>query len=108
MDLKKIYIYIYTHTYIYINDQTIDLKKFRKNEKLEICAVEIKLKSTNIILGCIIRAPSGNMLEFLDTLNDVLGYLYHPLTELIICGDINVNYLTENENQTKLDTMHTT
>jgi len=55
----------------------------------------------------IYRAPSGNMCEFLDILDDVLGYyLYHPLTELIICGDINVNYLTENENQTKLDTVH--
>lgn len=65
------------------------------------------MKSTNIILGCIYRAPSGNMREFLDILDDALGYLYHPLTELIICGDnINVNYLTEKENQTKLDTVH--
>jgi len=56
----------------------------------------------------IYRAPSGNMREFLDILDDVLGYLYHPLTELIICGDINVNYLTENENQTKLYTVHIT
>jgi len=48
------------------------------------------------------------MLEFLDILDDVLGYLYHPLTELIIRGDINVNHLTENENQTKLDTVHIT
>ena len=49
-----------------INDQTIDLKQFCTDEKLEICAVEIKLKSTNIILGCIYRTPSGNMREFRD------------------------------------------
>ena len=106
MDLRNIYIYIhihiYTHTYIYINDQTIDLKKFRTDEKLEICTVEIKLKSTNIILGCKNRAPSGNLLEFLDILDDVLGYLYHPLTELITCGDINVNYLRENKTKLNL------
>jgi len=66
------------------------------------------LKSTNIILGCIYIAPSGNMCEFLHIIDDVLGYVYHPVTQLIICGDINVNYLTENENQTKLGTVHIT
>jgi len=106
VELNKIYIDKYI--YIYINDHTIDLKQFRTDEKVEICAVEIKFKSTNIILGYINRAPSENMLEFLDILDDVLGYLYHPLTELIIRGDINVNHLTENENQTKLDTVHIT
>jgi hypothetical protein len=88
-----------------INDQTIDLKQFCTDETLEICAVHMKLKSTKIILGCIYRAPSGNMCEFLDILDDGFGYVYHPLTELTICADININYLTENENQTKLDTV---
>jgi len=53
-------------------------------------------------------SPSGNMHEFLDMLDDVLRYMYHPLTELIICEDINTNCLTETENQTKLDTVHIT
>jgi hypothetical protein len=66
------------------------------------------LKSTNIIRGCIYVAPSGNMHEFPDVLDDVLRYLYHPLTELIICGDTNTNCLTETENQTKLDRVHIT
>ena len=48
------------------------------------------------------------MHEFLDMLDDVLRYMYHPLTELIICEDINTNCLTETENQTKLDTVHIT
>lgn len=48
------------------------------------------------------------MCEFLHIIDDVLGYVYHPVTQLIICGDINVNYLTENENQTKLGTVHIT
>ena len=46
--------------------QTIDLKHICRDKILEICSVKIKLKSTEIILGCIYRAPSGSINEFLD------------------------------------------
>jgi exonuclease III len=41
------------------------------------------------------RAPSGEVNEFLRRLGAPLKYLYNEKSEVIICGDINVNYLNE-------------
>jgi hypothetical protein len=48
------------------------------------------------------RAPSGNIYQFVDLLDDVLKCLHHLLSISILCGDINANYLTENNNKIKL------
>jgi endonuclease/exonuclease/phosphatase family metal-dependent hydrolase len=42
---------------------------------------------------CIFKSPAGNFYQFLKLLDIMLTSLYHPKTEFIICGDINVDYL---------------
>jgi hypothetical protein len=46
------------------------------------------------------RAPSGDVNEFLIRLDATLKYLYNPKSEFIIHGDININYLNENNQKT--------
>jgi exonuclease III len=43
------------------------------------------------------RAPTGNFNLFLHRLDDILKTLYKVDTQLIICGDINIDYLTDND-----------
>jgi hypothetical protein len=85
-----------------IKYQTIDMKQYCRDKIFEMCVVKLKLQSAKLILGCIYRAPSGNIHQFLDLLDSVLKCLNHSSVDFILCGDINVNYLIENKNKGKL------
>ena len=57
---------------------------------------------------CIItiyRTPSGNFTYFLQNFDNVLQFLYTPSTHIIICGDLNMNYLAENEQKKQLENL---
>jgi hypothetical protein len=55
------------------------------------------VNSLNICILPIYSAPSGNFAHFLDKLEMILNLLHSNKTQLIICGDININYLVENK-----------
>jgi hypothetical protein len=42
---------------------------------------------------CIYRSPYGNFDEFAEQLEIILKYLFKPKSEIILCGDFNVNFL---------------
>jgi hypothetical protein len=47
------------------------------------------------------RAPAGKFNLFLDGLDSIIKSLYKVGLKLIICGDINIDYLTDNERKKK-------
>jgi hypothetical protein len=49
------------------------------------------------------RSLSGNFIRFLQTIDAVLQSLSSPSLGIIICGDININYLEVNEQRKHLD-----
>jgi len=49
------------------------------------------------------RAPTENFNLFLNRLDDILKTLYTGDTQLIICGDINTDYFTDNDKKRQLD-----
>jgi hypothetical protein len=51
------------------------------------------------------RAPTGNFNLFPNRLDDIIKILYKVDLKLIKCGDINVDYLTDNDKKRKLDAM---
>ena len=59
----------------------------------------------NIFIMTVYRAPSGSFNLFLERLDDILKSFYRVVLKLILCGDINVDYLTENEKKRQLDTV---
>jgi exonuclease III len=73
-----------------------DLGKFSHEWDIEASAVKIIVNHVNICIRSIYRAPSGNFAHFLDKLEGILNLLQRNDTQLIICGDININYLVEN------------
>ena len=88
-----------------LNFMNIDLQKFSHERDIEVGAVKIFVNSANICILSIYRAPSGNFALFLDKLEVILNLLHRNNTQLIICGDLNINYLVENNKKTLLDSL---
>jgi hypothetical protein len=53
----------------------------------------------------IYRTPSGNFNHFLQQLDNILQFLSTSTSHIIICGDQNINYLTENPQKRQLDNL---
>jgi hypothetical protein len=83
----------------------IDLRKFSHEEDIEAGAVKLSVNSLNICILSIYRAPSGNFAHFLDKLEMILNLFHSNNTQLITCGDININCLVENKRKNLLDSL---
>ena len=73
-----------------------DLYKYSKEKDIEIIGVKLQVNSIIVYIITIYRSPSGNFNYFLQTLDKILQYINSHNVHIIICGDINVNYLIEN------------
>ena len=88
-----------------LNFKNIDLQKFSLERDIEAGAIKISVKSASICILSVYRAPSGNFALFLNKLEMILNLLHKNKTQLIICGDFNINYLVENNKETLLDSL---
>ena len=88
-----------------LNAAPIDLSKYCKEKDIEICAVKTKIQSSVLYIIAVYRSPSGNFNLFLATIEAVLQSIYSSTIGIIICGDININYLVVNEHRTQLDNL---
>jgi len=61
---------------------------------MEICAVELVTKSSKLIILSLYRVPTGDINQYIKNLHDALTQLYKLQAKLLICGDINTDYLT--------------
>ena len=78
------------------NFTNVALRTFSHEKDIEAGAVKFSVNSLNICILFIHRAPFNNFSHFLDKLEMTLNLLYSNNTQLTICGDININYLVEN------------
>ena len=64
----------------------------------------LKLKSTffSVCVMAVCRAPTGNFNLFLNRLDDIIKTLYTVDLQLIICGDVNIDFLTDNDKKRQL------
>jgi exonuclease III len=90
--------------YSYLN---VDLSKFCKEQDIEACALKLQLTALNIYVVTVYIAPCGNFNSFLNGLIIIIiiKSLHKAELKLIICGDINIDYLTDNERKKQLDAM---
>jgi hypothetical protein len=91
---------------IFVHDSlkasNIDLSKYSKGKDIEISVVKLHLGPTTLCTITIYRAPSGNFSYFLQNPENALQSLSTPNSNIIISGDINVNYLVESEQKNLL------
>jgi hypothetical protein len=72
-----------------------DISHNCKEKDLEIYAVELETKASKLIILSLYRAPTEDFYRFIKKLDDTLKHLYKPKSELLICGNINTDYLIE-------------
>ena len=75
---------------------TINLDQYNTEKDHEICALKLHTLSSSFTVICIYRSPTGNFYYFLNQLESILNKIYNKSTDLILCGDFNINYLDEN------------
>jgi len=80
-----------------LNYTNIDLSAYCKDQDREVCALNLKLTFSNLRIMTVYRAPTGNSEAFLHRLDNILKTLYKADSELIVCGDINIDYLSDSE-----------
>jgi hypothetical protein len=78
-----------------------------KEQDLKICAILLETETCNLLIISLYRAPFGDFNQFLKRLGTTLKYLYNPKSEFLICGDMNIDYLNES-NQEKTNSLLTT
>jgi exonuclease III len=91
-----------------INYSSLSLETFCVNKDIEVCAVKLNILSRKVCMIAIYRSPSGNFLKFMDHLELILQSLYNPKTGIVICGDINLNYLEETKRVKQLNDLFKT
>ena len=94
---------IYVHKSL--NYEGVDIGNYCKEKDLEVCAIKLNLNSTHICIISIYRPPTGNFNFFTNNLDLIFNKLYNPTSKLIICGDINIDYLKNTGKKIQLETL---
>jgi exonuclease III len=94
-------IFIYKH----LPFISINLDAYCVEQDIEVSAIKVKLPYKYVCILTIGRAPVGKFRTFLTQLDQILQKLSKLKLDIIICGDFNINYLTDNTNRTQMDAM---
>lgn len=79
------------------------IKSLLKDQVFELCLTEICAGDCKILIGGIYRSPiSVNVKLFLEKLNTVLSIIINRYKYVVICGDININTLSNDSSVTEL------
>jgi hypothetical protein len=83
-----------------------DLEEFCIDQIIEACAIKLYHSTDNICILTVYRAPTGNCLHFLNSLEVILNRIHTRSIKIILCGDININYLDDTgSNKPRLNTL---
>jgi exonuclease III len=69
--------------------------------------VELHILHHTIIIITFYRSPTGNIAYFLNNLEAALNQVYNNTVDIILCGDFNVSYLSDNQNKLALNSLLT-
>jgi hypothetical protein len=84
------------------NNYTLGASFCRKilEQDIECCTIQLESnKFSNTYVSAIYRASTGDFEQFLNKSDCIINYLYNAKSEFIICGDINMDFLTESHNK---------
>ena len=83
----------------------IDANKYCKDQDIEICMLNLNTTSFRLHIMAVYRAPTGDFNLLLNRLDDSIKSIYKTNLNLILCGDINIDYLSENDKKKQLDSV---
>jgi exonuclease III len=88
-----------------ISFKAINLDQYIKEKDFEICALKICEVLNCFTVICIYRSPTGDFNYFLNYLESILHKTCKPSSHIILCGDVNINYLDDNTRKHILDSL---
>ena len=80
-----------------LNCSKVNVNKYCKDQDIKICMLNFKITSLSFYIMVVYRASIGNFNLFLNRLDDSIKSIYRANLNLILCGDMNIDYLTEND-----------
>ena len=83
----------------------IHVNKYCKDQDIKICMLNLKTTSFSSHIMVVYRAHTGNFTFFLNRLDDSIKSIYRANLNLILCGEINIDYLTKNHRKIQLDSI---
>jgi hypothetical protein len=86
-----------------IKYHTINIGEYNKDKDIEACAIQLNSTFNKLCILAIYRSPMGDFTNFLQQLDLILQKLFNNKHNIIICGDVNVNYLVDNNRKSQLD-----
>jgi len=72
---------------------------------LEYVACKTKIQNKTLCILNMYRAPSSNLLQFFDTLEDLFSLIVPVFDHVIFLGDINIDFLQDTATTRKLKTL---
>jgi exonuclease III len=91
-----------------MHSTNINMDRYSNENDIEICAVKLHILSHTIIIITVYRSPTGNIAYFLNNLEIALNQVYNNNTDdIILCGDFNINHLSDNQNNQALNSLLT-
>ena len=69
--------------------------------------MKLHILSHTIIKITVYRSPTCNIAYFLNNLEAALNQEYNNTVDIILCGDFNINYLSDNQNKQALNSLLT-
>jgi len=82
---------------------TINIGEYNTDKDIEACAIQLDSTFNKLCILTIYESPRGNFTNSLNRLDLILQKLYSNKYNTIICGDVNVNYLIDNNRRSQLD-----
>ena len=82
---------------------TINIDEYNIDKDIETCAIQLDSAFNKSCILAIYRSPRGDFTNFPKRLDLILQKLYKNKYNIIICGYVNVNYLTDNNRRIQLD-----
>ena len=69
--------------------------------------MKLHILSCTITIITVYRSPTGNTAYFLNNMEAALNQVYNNTVDIILCGDFNINYLSDNQNKEALNSLLT-
>lgn len=86
-----------------INFTCKDVSAYCLEVDFECCCIEIEIEKVFYTIISVYRAPNGNFKTFTTKLNALLCNVFKTNRHIIVCGDFNVNYMSDSTHKRALN-----
>jgi len=86
-----------------IKCNTTNTDQYNTDKDNEACAIQLEATFNKVCILAIYRSPRGDITNFLNQLDLILQKLYNNKYNIVMCGDVNVNYLIDNNRRSQVN-----